>query len=151
MNNFCRNCGEKLEDNIKVCPKCGAEVFEEKIDVEQKQVELENFKKKENFYIFLIIGLFAFGYGLPIIFDSIYKATDSVELYKVYNAIKSICSLLSLAGIITAIYARVTMHDSTKIKVLFRIIIVLVILFLIYAIWVVILCSSAMGSFRGCY
>ena len=37
MNNYCTNCGEKLQKDAKECPKC---------EVEQKRLKLPNLRKK---------------------------------------------------------------------------------------------------------
>ena len=44
---YCSHCGEKLEDNIKFCPKCGAEV---------QTSALQNNKEKKNLNIMIIAG-----------------------------------------------------------------------------------------------
>lgn len=44
---YCSHCGEKIEDNIKFCPKCGAEV---------QTSALQNNKEKKNLNIMIIAG-----------------------------------------------------------------------------------------------
>jgi len=62
MNNYCRNCGRKLESGEKKCINCDAEVLEKRINVESKRQELAEYKKKENRYIILTIFLYVLSY-----------------------------------------------------------------------------------------
>ena len=63
MNNYCENCGNKLESNAKVCSKCGAEVLEigestnSNCDI-KNIVHTPAYKKKENIYVIIVIFLF---------------------------------------------------------------------------------------------
>ncbi|MDD6879522.1 MAG: hypothetical protein PUD59_04780 [bacterium] len=117
MNNYCRNCGEKLENDINVCPKCNAEVFKNRINVEEKKKELYEYKNKENKYVILIIALFSLSC-----------------ISFVFNFLSYINPLLFLCAIITLIYAKITMNKSIKIKIIFNIIIILPILYLLYSV-----------------
>lgn len=54
---YCRKCGEKIADNVSVCPKCGAEIvlvkqrsYQEKYDAQKKAEKQQKSKptKKEN-------------------------------------------------------------------------------------------------------
>ena len=108
MNNYCRNCGEKLESDTKICPKCNTEVFENRINIEQRKNELEEYKKKENRYIITIFLLYALSY-----------LSAYLGFRKEYSFISYINPLLSLGAIITLIYARITMNKSQKIRTLF--------------------------------
>jgi len=51
MNNFCRNCGQKLSQEINFCEKCGAKIIEKRINVE----EVISAKKKEKNIISILI------------------------------------------------------------------------------------------------
>lgn len=138
MNNYCRNCGEKLENNIKVCPKCNAEVFENRVNVEQRKNELEKYKKKENMYIIVIIILYASAYLSPYYF----------RILGVYNFISYIIPLLYLAATITLIYARITMNKSQKIRIMFNIFMILIVLYLFFIIFMFITCTGVLN--KGC-
>ena len=35
-NNFCRNCGQKLENGITVCPNCKTEVIDKRVVVDNR-------------------------------------------------------------------------------------------------------------------
>ena len=41
LNNYCRNCGKKLDLNEKYCTNCGAEVFEKRINIEERKNSAE--------------------------------------------------------------------------------------------------------------
>ncbi len=138
MNNYCRNCGEKLEKNAKICSKCNAEVFETRINVEQKKKEIEEYKEKENKYIIIVIALYALSYLLPYL-----------NIHGEYNFISNISPLLSLGAIITLIYARITMNKSKKIRIMFNIFMTLIILYLLFIVFIFITCAGALN--RGCY
>ena len=137
MNNYCRNCGEKLEKNQKVCHKCNAEVFEQRIDVEKKEKELVEFKKKEIIYITIIISIFVF-----VIF---------LHHFNFLEKNNAISPLLILGDIILLVYARITMNRSVKIKVIFYIFTGLIILYLISMLLLFISCLGMAELLnRGC-
>lgn len=136
MNNYCRNCGEKLENDTKACPKCNAEVFENRVNVEQRKNELEEYKKKENKYIIIIIALYALSYLSP-----------HLIFWGEYNFISYISPLLSLGATITLIYARITMNKSKKIRIMFNIFMALIILYLLFIIFIVIPCIGALNKY----
>ena len=137
MNNYCRNCGEKLEENVKICPKCNTEVFETRVNTEQMRIEGEEYKKKENTYIIIVIVLYALSFLSRF---SIYLID-----YSIYSFIRP---LLFLGATITLIYARITMNKSTKIRTMFNIFISLLIIYLVFIAIVFISCASAFN--RGC-
>lgn len=138
MNNYCRNCGEKLESDAKVCHKCRAEVFEKRINVEQWENELEEYKKKENKYFIIIISLYALACSLYFF-----------NIFEEYNFISFIRPLLFLGATIFLIYARSTMNKSKKIRILFNIFIIFIILFLLFTIYIFSTCTGILK--RGCY
>lgn len=134
MNSYCRNCGEKLENDIKMCPKCGAEVFEKRINIEKKKIELDEYRKKENKYILIIITLYTLSYLLS---------------YLNNNFISYITPLLSLSSTIILVYARINMNDSKKIRIMFNIFIVLIILFNLFILFTFLTCINFIN--RGCH
>jgi len=68
LNNYCRNCGKKLDLNEKYCTNCGAEVFEKRINIEEKKKELDIYKRKEKIYILSVIILISL-YFLSVHFN----------------------------------------------------------------------------------
>ena len=130
MNNYCTNCGEKLEENAKNCPKCHMEISTNQME-EKKSSE----KKKEKQYIFIVLFLYAFPYLKKIILPS----SDSYISYFL-NSSSYICATIIL------IYARITMHNSKSIKVMFKIFVFFIVLFLIWALFLVITCGSVIRS-----
>lgn len=121
LNNYCRNCGKKLDLNEKYCTNCGAEVFEKRINIEEKKKELDIYKRKEKIYILSVIILI-----------SLYFLSVHFNLSKKYEFISFINSLLLIVSFIIIIYARITMCDSKKIRIMFN-------LFLAYLIYIMVL------------
>lgn len=121
LNNYCRNCGKKLDLNEKYCTNCGAEVFEKRINIEEKKKELYIYKRKEKIYILSVIILI-----------SLYFLSVHFNLSKKYEFISFINSLLLIGSFIIIIYARITMCDSKKIRIMFN-------LFLAYLIYIMVL------------
>lgn len=132
MNNYCRNCGLKLEISTKICPKCGAEVFQNRINIVQKKKELDKYKIKEKIYIIIIILL-------VLIFPGVMQFTG---LYYEYIFNVYICPLSFLVGVITLVYARITMNDSEIIRILFTIFITFIAIPLFLYVEASLLCSN---------
>lgn len=138
MNNYCRNCGKPIEKNTKFCTNCGAEVFEERIDVEKEKKELEEFRNKENIYMIVVICM----YVLPYLLEHFNFVSDSFSSF--------INPLVYLCATVILIYAKITMRNSEKIKILFYIIISLVILYIISMIFLIATCLGT-ARLMGCY
>lgn len=51
---YCKNCGEKLEDNVKFCPKCGNQCNKDKSDL--TNIVLEKVKKVDK-KILIAVGI----------------------------------------------------------------------------------------------
>lgn len=139
VNNYCRNCGKKINENEKVCSNCNAEVFNDRIDVEKKKNELEKYRYKEKVYVIVIICM----YILPYFLIRFKLVNDSVSSF--------ISPLLYLGATVLLIYAKIMMHDSIKIKVLFYTIISLVVLYVLSTILMFVTCLGLAELFnRGC-
>ena len=136
LNNYCRNCGKKLDFNEKYCTNCGAEVFEKRINIEEKKNELDIYKRKEKRNILSVIILI-----------SLYFLSIHFNLSKKYEFISFINSLLIISSFIIIIYARITMNDSKKIRIMFN-------LFLAYLVYIMVLLLILMiglnSLIRGC-
>lgn len=133
MNNYCRNCGQKLENNVTNCPNCNAEIFEKRINVDEKKEEITKFKEKEKNYVIIILLL----QFIPYL------------LVGSENAIVTFISpLLSVASYILLIYARITMSNSKVIKTMFNILLILFIIRLLYVIIIFVACTNII---KGCY
>ncbi len=102
MNNYCRNCGEKLAiDNIKVCPNCGVEIFEERIDVEKAKASLKEGNNYVNFiFLLMAILLICLFTGvleeiIPfLIYALLSLSIGGVIKYKKNKHVRTICSIL---------------------------------------------------------
>ena len=136
MNNYCRNCGEKIDIDTKVCPKCSTEVIKQKIDVQQKEAVMKEFNKKENLYLLIIISLYLIG-----------QLLSYIKLSENNSFIDNIRPLFLLSSILTLIYARITLRKSIKIKILFWIVIGV---FLAYIIYLLIIIFSCVGILNRC-
>lgn len=133
MNNYCRNCGQKLVNSVTNCPNCNAEIFEKRINVGEKKEEITKFKEKEKNYVIIILLL----QFIPYL------------LVGSENAIVTVISpLLSVSSYILLIYARITMNNSKVIKTMFNILLILFIIRLLYVIIIFVTCTSVV---KGCY
>lgn len=132
MNSFCRNCGEKLETNVKYCAKCGAEVFSKRINIEEEKQKRIKFKRKENIFIALIISLIFFTFLLSRIKNNFF--------------VSFLNPLFFLIAIILLVYAKIKLKKSKKIKILFDCFVSLVISFLLINILLEITCSNAINT-----
>ena len=128
MNNYCRNCGEKISGNI--CQKCGVEVIDKRVNIEEKTKEIKKFKDLETKYILIIIIIGAVAYFISTI-----------------PYLNILSPLIILCDIIFAIYVRIKMAASKLIRILFLIACILGVLYLLGMIILVIACYSLMGGF----
>ena len=113
MNNYCRNCGNKLESNEKVCSKCGFEVLKiDSTDDVKNIVNTPEYKKKENIYVIIVIALFLLSVLVPSI-------NDLLGENSVFSAVSPWLTISFLAAVI---FAKFEMPDSKKIKLLYFVI-----------------------------
>lgn len=127
MNNYCRNCGHKLDNDSKFCTNCGTEVLEKRVDdVKEKNAEYNSYKKLEKKYLIILGILFA----LPKV---LFFANASV-----------LSPLCSIAFYITLIYARIKVKESKIIKVIFIIEMILLALGIIASIAILIFCANTL-------
>ena len=47
MNNYCWFCGNKINADDKKCSVCDADIFTDRVNVEEKRKEFAEIKKKE--------------------------------------------------------------------------------------------------------
>ena len=110
MNNYCRNCGNKLESNAKVCSKCGFEVLKiDSTDDVKNIVNTPEYKKKENIYVIIVIALFLLSVFVPSI-DNLLGENS------IFSAVSPWLTISLLAAVI---FAKFEMSDSKKIKLLY--------------------------------
>ena len=135
MNNFCRFCGEKLKKDQKKCLRCGTEVIEERINVEEKKKELESFQKNEK-TIFIISSIL-----LIITILILLLQTNNIRQnipYKINDILKSVLPIIVLANTVLTSYGFIDYKKSIKIKITFFINLAILILFLLYYIYTII-------------
>lgn len=135
MNIYCRNCGEKLENNSEICTKCNTKVLNQRIDVEKKIKKIKDYKKKENEYASGIIILSLLSFSL-----NYYLSNNEFVLY--------ILPLLYLSLAILSIYSKIKMKESQKINILF---ISFVILSISFFIWLILSTLFSYGGNKGCF
>lgn len=110
MNNYCRNYGNKLESNAKVCSKCGFEVLKiDSTDDVKNIVNTPEYKKKENIYVIIVIALFLLSVFVPSI-DNLLGENS------IFSAVSPWLTISLLAAVI---FAKFEMSDSKKIKLLY--------------------------------
>lgn len=69
---YCKNCGEKLDDDAKFCPKCGEKVGELKQTVQTTQNTQNNSSSQDSLgtvaFVFMILSCVFLGlYLIPLI------------------------------------------------------------------------------------
>ena len=136
MNHYCRNCGERLSSGEKVCPKCEAEVFDSRIDVEEKKQEMIEEKEQEKKYIAIMI---------------IFAVLNTIASYmgsKNQSLFSSFGPLFALVFIITLIYARIKLPQSKMIQIIFIIVLAGLIAYFVAVIYVFLTCTEAING-RG--
>lgn len=139
MNNYCRNCGNKLDSNTKVCSKCGLEVLEiDSTDDVKNIVNTPEYKKKENIYVIIVIALFLLSVFAPSIDNLLGKN----------SFFSSISPLFTVATMIILIFARITMRESKKIEILFNVFMTLMLLGIFL---IVVFTITCMNTMNNCY
>ena len=127
MNNYCRNCGQKLELGQKEC-SCGAVVIEKRIDIEKRKEEIAKVKKKEKIYLITIACLILSAMAL-----------NSLSNYLNLD-LGAILGLLFLGAFISIITARVNCSESKVIRTLFAILIIYIAIQTIFSALTIIAC-----------
>lgn len=123
MNNYCWFCGSKINSNDKKCSVCDADIFTNRVNVEEKRKEYAEIRKKENKLFFLTIGL-------PIC--SIICGILDIAIF----------SPLFLIGFLILVgYLKKNYRYSTKVKVLYYLIILSALLCIGFIIWLCIECG----------
>ena len=131
MNNYCRHCGSKMIEGNNVCPNCETEVVFERINVEERQKEINEYKIKEKNFFLIIIGMF--------VIAKVFSRFDKLEIF---------CPLIYLADFITLVYANITLKNSKLLQTTFNIVICAAALFIIGMILLLLSCTGALN--RGC-
>lgn len=137
MNNYCTNCGTKLDENKK-CSNCQTEVLETRLTETPKTETTPEQATKEKKYIITIITL----YILAIIMRNIGTMHNSLYFLVLLSF------PTSLSSIILLIFARITTKNKT-IKILFTIFIISLILSILGAIFIFVTCTTMASNCNG--
>lgn len=149
---FCTNCGNKLLPNAKFCTKCGKQVIVNQsvdsysqniqendyqfVDIPQESIEEINEKKKvKNLCIWSLL----FGFLFP---RCMFLVPDSTP----GEIISTISGLCSLAGLVLMVVARIKYPNSKFAKVVMWIYILSFILYVIFMIFIIVLCYETLRS-----
>lgn len=135
MNNYCRNCGEKLEENVEECSKCGAKVFTNRVNIAEEEIEIQNKASLEKKYIIALVCL----YIAPYIFGLPFFARYTQSLANVLSPI------LVVAFLVLLVYARIKLKWSKVIRIIFAIAIGLFLLRLIVFLLLFVTCMGMFG------
>ncbi len=125
MNNYCRNCGEKLT-NSNVCEKCGTKVLTNRVG------ELDRVLAKKYIRIFFIMHILYF--------------IDYVIIFTLPNNIGNpllsiIFNFLPLVLIIFVIFAKNKLKYSKFFNIVFWIMLLLIILIILFILFLFISCE----------
>lgn len=129
MNNYCRNCGKKI-DNSKVCNNCGTKVIEKRVEELDKSLE-----KK-----YMII--FAAAILIYLLFQSIISLQSTK--YSTINTLIMINHLLRIAIIIFVIYAKKKLKRSKFFNVIFWLMLTALFLLLLFIVLLIVSCEYAL-------
>ena len=125
MNNYCRNCGEKLI-NSSVCEKCGTKVLTNRVG------ELNRVQAKKYIWIFFVMLLVYFiSYVIILMLPNPF----------VYSIASPIISCFPLALIVFVIVAKKELKYSKFFNVVFWIMLLLIILFVLFILFLLISCG----------
>ncbi len=141
MDNFCKNCGAKLDDGIMYCPQCGLQIYDNGTLVKNNTNQSESIenKKKENKYIITIIALYAIGIILMFL-----------PFTGKFGFAFTIYPFFFLTAFIMTIYAKVKIRGSKKIKLIFNFSIGMLVVAIVCIILIFITCNSMIQSMQGC-
>ena len=127
MNNYCRNCGEKLI-NSSICEKCGTKVITNRVG------ELDKVLAKQYIRIFFIMLIVYF-----ISFVIIFMLPDEYVLYAL--VVSPIINFLPLALIIFVIFAKKKLKYSKFFNIVFWLMLLLIILFILFILFTLLSCE----------
>ena len=126
MNNYCRNCGEKL-NNSNICEKCGTKILTNRVG------ELDKVLAKRYIRIFFTSNILYY-IGCVIIWLML---RNSYVLYSfVAPILLPIIEFLPLALIIFVIFAKKKLKYSKFFNIVFWIMLLLIILFILFILFV---------------
>ena len=126
MNNYCRNCGEKLI-NSNICEKCGTKVLTKRVG------ELDKALAKKYIMIFL---------AMLILYFMNYVIINTLPAAYVLNTLVSpIINFLPLVLIIFVIFAKAKLKYSKFFNIVFWIMLLLIILFILFILFMLISCE----------
>ncbi|MBR3211016.1 MAG: hypothetical protein IKF71_03650 [Bacilli bacterium] len=126
MNNYCRNCGEKLT-NSSVCEKCGTKILTDRVG------ELDRLLAKKYIKIFFTMFILCF---MNYVVKSMLPDADVL-----YALISPIISFLPLALIIFVIFAKKKLKYSKFFNIVFWIMLLLIILLILFILFMLISCE----------
>ena len=152
--NYCGECGSKLKKGNKHCTQCGAPMVEEKVKkpapVEIKNnVETPEEKIQGNKYAYISLGL---TFGVPFIVGAIlymYESYTYVSSINVlFNSVAMLSEMSPLAGLVVLIIGRSKYPKNLLLKIIMWIYLVLI--FLIIAVFVLVIASCFAAASSGC-
>lgn len=123
MNNYCWFCGNKLNTNDKKCSACDADIFTNRVNVEEKRKEYAEIKKKENilFYIVLLLPVCA-----------VVCAMLDVTI---------LSPVLLIGFLVGVVFLRKKYYYSLKVKILSSLVSLGVVFFIGLIVWICIECG----------
>ena len=136
MNNYCSNCGQKIDSNETICPNCNAEIPAGTIDTYKDKMDLSELRYKEDKYIKMVLSLYVLS-----------RIVGGMSYIIKIDYISLLGPIISFAAYIMLIYARITVRESKKIRIMF---LIFIILFIIKIIAFVIIIISCINTLRGC-
>lgn len=126
MNNYCRNCGEKLT-NSSICEKCDTKVLKNRVG------ELDRVLAKKYIMIFFTM--------LILYFISYFIISNALMIPGAYVLNTLLINLLPLVLIVFVIFAKSKLKYSIFFNIVFWIMLLVIILFIIFVLFTLISCE----------
>lgn len=123
MNNYCWFCGNKINADDKKCSVCDADIFTDRVNVEEKRKEFAEIKKKENMLFFLTLLL-------PVC--SVVCGMLDVAVFS---------PLLLIGSLAALVFLRKKYYYSRKVKILSSLVLLGVVFFIGFIVWICIECG----------
>lgn len=140
----CKNCGNELKENDIFCSQCGKRVDDNKEPIIENDETSIDYSKANILTAISAILIFV----IPWIISNLCMRYDGTDIA---NFLRSLDTIIPLAGIATLIYTRIKFPKHALSRVFLILLIILFIAILVYSITIMALCSATIcGAMQNC-